>query len=192
MADRKSGGGSKLSRTQTVTVRLDPKLKYLADLAARKQRRTISSFIEWAIEKALSEISFGDGTGDSEANLNNAAADANELWDVDEAERFVRLGVLYPNLLTHEEQILWKVISDSGLLKHGKFKRSDTGNWDHGKLKHYVYPEVRTHWSSLKSIANGEMDISVLPSWWKTNLILKTIPSPTNNPKLLGNNDKDE
>ena len=36
---RKSGGG-KLSRSETVTVRLDPKLRYLAELAARIHRRT--------------------------------------------------------------------------------------------------------------------------------------------------------
>ena len=40
------GGGAKLSRSETVTVRLDPKLRYLAELGARSQRRTVSSFIE--------------------------------------------------------------------------------------------------------------------------------------------------
>ena len=39
---RKAGGG-KLSRSETVTVRLDPKLRYLAELAARIHRRTLSS-----------------------------------------------------------------------------------------------------------------------------------------------------
>ena len=45
---QKDRGGSKLNRTETVTIRLDPKLRYLTELAARKQRRTVSSFIEWA------------------------------------------------------------------------------------------------------------------------------------------------
>ena len=50
---KRRGGGGKLARSETVTVRLAPKLRYLAELAARKQRRTLSSFIEWAIEETL-------------------------------------------------------------------------------------------------------------------------------------------
>jgi hypothetical protein len=47
----RKGGGGKLSRSETVTVRLDPKLRYLAELAARLHRRTLSSYIEWAIKR---------------------------------------------------------------------------------------------------------------------------------------------
>jgi hypothetical protein len=39
--ESKRKGGGKLSRSETVTVRLDPKLRYLAELAALKQRRTL-------------------------------------------------------------------------------------------------------------------------------------------------------
>lgn len=43
MADKKRrGGGSKLIRSETVTVRLDPKLRYLASLAARKQHERLT------------------------------------------------------------------------------------------------------------------------------------------------------
>src|SRR5438445_7943906 len=87
--------GSKLARSETVTVRLDPKLRYLAELAARKQRRTVSSFIEWAIEAALDQVfirEWPDGgktiSGASEA-----------LWDVDEADRFAKLALSYPEML---------------------------------------------------------------------------------------------
>ena len=41
---KRKGGGGKLARSETVTVRLDPKLRYLAELAARIQRRSVSSF----------------------------------------------------------------------------------------------------------------------------------------------------
>ena len=54
-ADKRKGG-SKLARSETVTVRLDPKLRYLAELAARKQRRSLSSYIEWAVEDSLSRV----------------------------------------------------------------------------------------------------------------------------------------
>src|SRR6516165_4850387 len=54
---KRKGGGAKLVRSETVTVRLDPKLRYLGEIAARKQRRTVSSFIEWAIEDVLRRVS---------------------------------------------------------------------------------------------------------------------------------------
>src|ERR1700730_8829890 len=81
---RKRGGGGKLSRSETVTVRLDPKLRYLAELAARKQRRTLSSFIEWAIEENLKNIHLDDGSDSSKSIASQSA----ELWDVDAPDRF--------------------------------------------------------------------------------------------------------
>lgn len=114
---RKSGGG-KLSRSVTVTVRLDPKLRYLAELAARKQRRTLSSFIEWAIEESLKAPLQEPATG--MVRPLSLVEEAYFLWDVDEAERFAKLATRYPNLLTHEEQVLWKlVVGNSELWKSG-------------------------------------------------------------------------
>jgi uncharacterized protein (DUF1778 family) len=43
-------------RLEVVTFRLDPKIKYLAQLAARKQRRTLSNFVRLAIEQSLSQV----------------------------------------------------------------------------------------------------------------------------------------
>jgi len=99
-------GGGKLSRSEVVTVRLDPKLRYLADLAARKQRRTLSSFIEWAIERSLAEVKL---TGASTV-ANEAAA----LWDVDECDRFVKLALYDESLLNYDEQVLWKCLQEQG------------------------------------------------------------------------------
>ena len=107
----KRGGGGKLSRTETVTVRLDPKLRYLAELAARKQRRTLSSFVEWAIEEILKTIQLPEGE--------NLASMAGALWDVDEPDRFVKLALLYPDMLTHDEQVLWKLITENGYVWRG-------------------------------------------------------------------------
>ncbi len=108
--NRKSGGG-KLSRSVTVTVRLDPKLRYLAELAARKQRRTLSSYIEWAIEDSLKAPLQEPAPG--MVRPLSLVEEAHFLWDVDEAERFAKLATRYPNLLTHEEQVLWKLVFGS-------------------------------------------------------------------------------
>src|ERR1700737_1533196 len=104
---RRSGGG-KLSRSETVTVRLDPKLRYLANLAARRQRRTLSSFIEWAVQESLPHVIISGG-GYNVAPTTVAEV-GNELWDVDDADRFAKLALRFPDTLTHDEQILWKLI----------------------------------------------------------------------------------
>jgi len=105
---RPSGGGSKLNRTETVTIRLDPKLRYLTELAARRQRRTVSSFIEWAIEHALPAVRLEEGPPEV-TDLDLASV---ILWDPDEADRLAKLALYYPGLLTYEEEVLWKLIQE--------------------------------------------------------------------------------
>ena len=125
-AQKKSKGGSKLSRSEITTVRLDPKLRYLAELAARKQRRTLSSFIEWAIEDTLGRFLLKDGVDWVES----VGAQAEYLWDVDPADRFAKLALRYPELLTHDEQVLWKLIRENGALWKGRFaKGSKEWEW---------------------------------------------------------------
>src|SRR3954451_23553485 len=71
--------GSNLSRSEVVTVRLDPKLRYLAELAARKQRRTLSSYIEGAIEESLANFKLNGSSSATECSQ--------ALWDVDASDR---------------------------------------------------------------------------------------------------------
>lgn len=54
---------TKLNRSETVTVRLDPRMNYLTELAGRAQRRTKSSFIEWAVQKALRDLGVNETVG---------------------------------------------------------------------------------------------------------------------------------
>ena len=53
-------GGGKLSRSEVVSIRLDPRLRFGAEIAAAKCRRTLSSFTEWAIEEALKSQSLNE------------------------------------------------------------------------------------------------------------------------------------
>ena len=106
LEEKRRGGGAKATRTETVTVRLDPKLRYLAELAARKQRRTLSSYIEWAVEQSLKEVKLHEGSGYNGDETITVADEAATLWDVDESERFIKLAIGYPALLPHEEQQL--------------------------------------------------------------------------------------
>ena len=168
---RKAGGG-KLARSETVTVRLDPKLRYLAELAALKQRRTVSSFIEWAIEDTLSreciqEAGHGDERGTTFSDV------ASRLWDVDDADRFAKLALNYPDLLTHEEQKRWKLIRECGYLWKGRHNKAN-GEWSWNvQESSLVFERLRDHWETFNAVAQGEADRSSLPDW------PRTMPTPT-------------
>ncbi len=169
MTKKKKGGGGKLSRSVTVTVRLDPKLRFAADLAARKQRRTVSSFIEWAVEEGITKVNIpanqkhiskaGDYFAEKELPVNDAI---NFLWDIDEADRFINLVYLCPRLLTHEEEVLWKLIKTSGYF--WKEKHQKKGGWVWDLDKNNIHPQrFRKYWDVLKEVAAGELDISEIP-----------------------------
>jgi hypothetical protein len=101
------------ARSETVTVRLDPKLHYLATIAGRDQVRTLSSFIEWSVRRTLTDAE----AMKNEPNPGYWPAPTpplwmeEQLWDTDEADRFFRLATKRRDLLTIAEQRLWKLFT---------------------------------------------------------------------------------
>jgi len=159
-ADKKSkSGGGKLSRSETVTVRLDPKLRYLAELAARKQRRTVSSFIEWAIEDTLKRIRISEDQNNDLTIYDEALT----LWDVDDADRFARLALNFPELLTHDEQVLWKLVKGNGYLWKGRYNKGIWG-WDNS-TEDIIFERLREHWDKFNDVARGDAEKFTLPTW---------------------------
>lgn len=149
---RKKGGGGKLSRTEVVAVRLDPKLRYGAELAARKHRRTLSSFIEWAIEEAVKKVEIGKKK-ESAYSLMDAT------WDVDEGDRFVNLAKKYPEALTYDEEKLWKVTKNLEMYWRWLTLNNDETN---SKPSHHwlqIWGRVmRDDFDDLKMCAEGKLD----------------------------------
>ena len=140
--------GSKAIKSDSVTVRLDPKLRYLADIAARSQRRSLSAFVEWAVELALNEVNVKTAEG-----VYIPAYDLGDfVWDIDEADRFVKLAIHAPELLSYEEQKVWKLIKQypfsflENPYKHPPshpFKFDDDTNMD--------YVAIRENWDIIQS-----------------------------------------
>lgn len=152
----RSGGGGKLSRSETVTVRLDPKLNYLCELGARAQRRTKSSFIEWAVDHALQSVTV-PGTSSIIGEWGD------RLWDVDEAERLIELAENFPSLMTHEEQLMWKVIRSHPYFWPGEY--DSTGHWRWRARDGLCFAGcVRQQWEVVQNIADGSGTASDLPS----------------------------
>ncbi|BBE09959.1 Uncharacterized protein MCB1EB_1798 [Mycoavidus cysteinexigens] len=170
-------GGAKTSRSETVTVRLEPKLRYFAELAARRQRRTLSSFIEWTIQKELEKFYLEEP---SEHSKGVTMVDSmHKLWDVDEEVRFIKLGLYFPDLMTHEEQIVWKLIRENGALWYGAYTGLNKEWIWRIEEKSLDYDLLRDHWPIFFSVARGERDRSVLPEWERFN------PNPNSNPCVV-------
>lgn len=163
---RKTGGG-KLSRSETVTVRLDPKLRYLAELAARKQRRTLSSFIEWAIEDVVCRVAIYEGSGGYNNDSRSIGDESEYLWDVDDSDRFAKLAISYPELLTHEEQIIWKLIKENGYFWYGNWQGINGAFQWKIEDKSLIFSRLRDYWDTLRKVAVGENPKSDLPIWNK-------------------------
>jgi hypothetical protein len=147
-------------RTETVSVRLDPKLRYLAELAARKQRRTISSFIEWAIETSLDKVMLVEGFGNDAVSI---ASRAERLWDVDPVDRFVHLAFHYPALMNHEEQLIWKLVCGNGAFWRGRRNEEQEWVYKTGSESLLSLGNLGNYWEMLGEIARGERPESDLP-----------------------------
>ena len=121
---RKKGAGGQLNRTEMLQARLSPKLRLMAELMARADRRTVSSLIEGLIEKAAQETSIEavplEKAGYVEAMRNNpkiqttVAQAVENMWEPgNEGSRFVAFAFCFPHLLTDYEFRLWRLIKIS-------------------------------------------------------------------------------
>ncbi len=93
--------GAKLNKTESVQVRFDPILKMATELAANAERRTLSSFTEMAVDRAVKEIVVAR---DKEGNAVNAWEVALQCWTAEPSTRLYILAKRYPDLLTIKER----------------------------------------------------------------------------------------
>jgi hypothetical protein len=181
---RGGSGGSKLNRSETVTMRLDPKLRYLTELAARQHRRTVSSFIEWAIERQLDHVILFEDYDfhDRSTSKVSLADEAQKLWDIDEPDRIAKLALHYPELLSYEEQVIWKLIRECGYLWKGTYDQQGYWTWE-VKPGSLDFNRLRTHWETFKQVAAGEADKDSLPHWeereFKASKLCGELPIPS-------------
>lgn len=174
MAKKKA---SKLRRTSVVTAQLDPKLRYAVELAARDQRRTTSSFIEWALDKAVAEVKIASPDGTKKLPLMRML---DALWDVDEGDRFLLLACHAPQLLNYDEQVLWKTAREY----YGLGTKFD--DWPTDVRQHF-----RAHWNAFQSLARDEIAAKDIPiEGWLVTESLFTPTKPSSN--THGGEDRDE
>ena len=142
--------GNKLTRSEIVTVRLDPKLKYGMELAARRQRRTVSGYIEWAVERSLSEVAETARAG-QRVSIRDIL---DVVWSPLPHFRFLHLAEMFPQLMSIEEEIIWNTIQRSDV-----FWFEDDLGPDGGKMRQLEPDMVDEFWDQLQEVADGERDI---------------------------------
>lgn len=147
-------------RTEVFAMRLDPKLKYLAEIASRKQRRSLANFIEWAIEEALGKVMLDSG------QQRSVLDEAPNLWRLEPADRLIKLAETCLDLMTYEEQRIWLAINEVGAVypytNHDGQPRNGTYAFfyrhpdDASSKKRYDRFAIRACWKTLVAYSSGQ------------------------------------
>jgi hypothetical protein len=168
MAEKNRKAKASGPRTEVFAMRLDPKLKYLAEIAARKQRRSLANFIEWSLEKALDSVKLVESEElNGQFNL-SVLDEANKLWDLEPSDRLIKLAENYPDLLNYEEQIIWKAIFNVTAVETFEDAKGETqlikydlvdGNEGNKRADR---SSVKACWPELVGYADGSVSIEEL------------------------------
>jgi hypothetical protein len=143
MAKNKPSQGAR--KTETLTLRLDPKVKLMIELISRIRRQSITGVVEAAIEEIAFDLDAPSVSG-GEAHPMSLLSAVSEIWSTDESERFIQLCHYLPSLITYEEQRLWETIKASKF-----FLTPGTGD----NAQYWEVPGV------------GRIDRQNLRHWWQ-------------------------
>lgn len=162
MAKEMKTPGAKLGRTETVSIRLDPRLNYLCELAARSQRRTKSSFIETMLSEHIRNMEVKRWAHPAADERRVTFGELGiKLWHVRESQRLVALAFFAPDLMTFEEQSIWTLIVQNGFFWGGR--------WLEKRFVFNILPDnlvqerVDDHWDAILRNANGDADAPEMP-----------------------------
>ena len=145
MAKNKPGQGSR--KTETLTLRLDPKIKNMIELISRIRRQSITGVVEAAIEEIAYNTEapyFDDG------KMNNRALGPifSDLWSTDESEWFINLCYRFPTLLTYDEQRIWETIKSSAVFLRSASASLST-DWEVEGVGALDREVIRRYWDFL-------------------------------------------
>jgi hypothetical protein len=167
----KKGPGGKLGRSEIIQARLDAKLRLAAEIMARSDRRTLSSFIESLIEQAAKKFMvtrnlfqpwWSEGCEDSmysKTDTINVESAVCDIWNDHDSIRFLKFGIHFPNLLNEEEEkLFYGIIRTPHFWMHYPVDVEDEyGNlfardWVRVEvLEGLVKENLRKYWDQLKA-----------------------------------------
>ena len=103
---KRKKSGSKNNRCEIIQVRVDPILRFAAEIGAVEQKRSTSSFFEFCATEYLNIAKFQDVT---------VLEFAYSIWDRDVIVRTLNLAQAAPNLLNSEQILVWRIIKNEPL-----------------------------------------------------------------------------
>jgi hypothetical protein len=184
---RKKGGGGKLNRSEIIQARLDPKLHMAAEIMARSDRRTLSSFIESVIEQASKKqrakrnLFFPWWSDDPDLFCHDKIYSKSDVVTVDEALqdigneheaiRFLKFAIYFPDLLNKdEEEMFTKIIFTPYFWMHYPVNVEDEEgvvlekNWHRvSALEGIVQENLIEYWHKIKSNQISTEQLDELP-----------------------------
>jgi hypothetical protein len=80
-------------------------------------------------------------------------------------------------LLTHEEQIVWKLVRENGSLWKGRFVGNPPEWTWQIKEDSMIWDRLREYWSVFRDVANGTKPPTDLPRWQKVQKVQSKPPS---------------
>jgi hypothetical protein len=160
MSKNKPNQGAR--KTEALTLRLDPKVRFLIDLLARQKRQSVTGVIESAVEAYASNFLVEADLWNEEAGKEIPTTVSlyklsQELYSTDDSFRFMMLVWRCPSLLSYEEVRLRETIYKSTFL------------WDKYPNSENVIDDINTdllreHWVDLlKHVDEYKSSPTVVP-----------------------------
>ena len=118
-------------KTDALTLRLDPRAKFLIELTARIGHQTITGVVESAVKMQAHHRSVALAGNDT-----TLAVAADYLWTPEESERIVNMVLFAPALLNHEELCIKSVLDGAN---HIFFNLRDVPNEDSAEYREHYF-----------------------------------------------------
>jgi hypothetical protein len=129
-------------RTDSLTIRMSPRTKYIAQLAAVQNGMTLSTLIDESLQKAIGQTRI---THAGEVTTLSKIAD--RLWAEHEADRLVLLADNFAFLLSPQQEDLWETIQ--GTQKYWRVPLSEGES--NVSQSTFNFEALRQDWSALNT-----------------------------------------
>lgn len=136
------------------SMKMTPKLKYLATLVARADGKTLSGLVEAKLAESLLTMKITDDQEGSDSTIirgKTVAELSDELYQGTEADRFLTLVNIAPYLVSDGEAKVLRIIRNSNFFSPL-----------HKGYRGLHYSRIRANWDALAAIRDGG-SVDLLP-----------------------------
>ena len=138
-------------KSEVVTVRMTPKLRYGLELMARLHQETVPEVITRAIASAFTAEYGGlfvyvDGDNEFPRNLLEIA------WAERPSDRLVNLALRYPNVMSRAERAIWSAIKSNAKYWRSERSRRATVSDENAVLRDVIAED----WTAISDSTNSQ------------------------------------